>query len=201
MRNLILTISAVNEGTATPVDGMPAAATPIAGTPVTAVGTTMTCDIAPRTIEELLTLYDEGTASPVDPFTLGHRDDVGTGTPADDETATGITSTLLRLAACQSTADQLQSYALYSDDALRAVLPLTFQNRDELARLPEQTPGQSTAGGPSREVSVSDAELFADGRVGAQVAFGSEFAYVTFVQAPDGTWLIDLFDDSERAGA
>ncbi len=184
---------------ATPVTGTPAAATPSAGRPV-AEAVRLACNVTPRTIEELLALYDEGVASPVDPFSLSHRDDQGTGTPADQATVAAITDTLRRQAACQRMGDPLGQYALYSDAYLRVVLPIGYDTRDQLARLTEQPPTQGS-GATITGVSVSDVELFVDGRVGGRVALDHEFAYVTFTRAADGTWLMDLFDDRDEPGA
>ena len=175
-------------------------ATPAAGTPAAAAAAVPACDIAPRTVDELLRLYDEGIANPVDPYTLGHRDDLGTGTPADDATIAAITDTLLRQSACQSLNDPLRQYALSSDDYLRVVLPIVYDSRDQLASLLEQ-PASRASAAALPDLAVSDVELFADGRVGARVALDHEFAYVTLSQAPDGTWLLDLWDDRDEPGA
>lgn len=178
---------------ATPVDG-----TPVPGTPV-AVTSIPPCDITPRTVEELLTLYDEGVANPVDPLVLSHRDDLGTGIPADDQTIAAVTDTLLRQSACQTLNDPLRQHALDSDRALRYALPLIYETRDEVASLLDQPAGQASEAA-SGTVSISDVELFADGRVGARVSLESEFAYVTFTRAADGRWLIDVWDDRDEPG-
>ena len=182
----------------------PAAATPVDGTPVprtpVAVTSIPPCDITPRTVEELLTLYDEGVANPGDPLTLSHRDDLGTSAPADDETIAAVTDTLLRQSACQNLNDPLRQHALYSDQALRYALSLIYETRDDVASLLEQPAGQASEAA-SGTVSVSDVELFADGRVGARVSLESEFAYVTFTYTADGHWLIDVWDDRDEPGA
>lgn len=183
---------------ATPTTATPTAPTPPNATPVTETSTPA-CDIAPRTVDELLTLYDEGTANPTDPYGLGHRDDLGTGTPADDATIAAVTDTLLRQSACQTLNDPLRQYALASDDYLRVVLPIIYDSRDQLASLLEQ-PASRASAAALPDLSVSDVELFDDGRVGARVAEDTEFAYVTFAQAPNGTWLIDLWDDRDEPG-
>ena len=170
-------------------------ATPTPGTPAAATA----CDIAPRTVEELLALYDQGVANPVDPLTVGYRDDAGTGAPADPETVAGVTGTLTRLVACQDANDPLRRYALYSDAGLRVVLPLTYETRDDVTALPDRPAAQNSSGTVS-ELSVSDVKLFADGRAGARVVLGTEFAYVTLSLGPDGSWLIDLWDDRDEPG-
>lgn len=192
------------------IEAVPEAATPAApdgtlvagtsGAGATPAADVPACDITPRTVDELLALYDEGIANPVDPAALSHRDDLGTGTPADPETIAAITDTLLRQSACTNLDDPLRQYALDSDEALRYGLPLIYESRDQLASLLEQSPAQASEAAIG-QVSISDVELFDDGRVGARVAFGSEFAYITFAQADDGTWLVDVFDDRDEPGA
>ena len=121
--------SAETVANGTPPVATPAPASPPNGTPTneTPIADTIpACDVTLRTVEELLALYDEGIASPVDPYTLGHREDIGTGTPADDATIAAVTDTLLRQSACQTLNDPLRQYALYSDDYLRVVLPLRY---------------------------------------------------------------------------
>ena len=195
--------SAETVANGTPPVATPAPASPPNGTPTneTPIADTIpACDVTPRTVEELLALYDEGIASPVDPYTLGHREDIGTGTPADDATIAAVTDTLLRQSACQSLNDPLRQFALYSDDYLRVVLPLRFDTRDQLASLLDQ-PAATASEAALLDVSISDVELFVDGRVGARVALDHEFAYVTFTRAADGTWLMDLLDDRDEPGA
>ncbi len=182
----------------TPMGAAPPDRTPVSGTP--AAGTDIpACDITPRTVEERLTLYDEGVVNPVDPLALSHRDELGTGIPADDQTIAAVTDTLLRQSACQTLNDPLRQHALYSDQALRYALPLIYETRDDVASLPEQPAAQASAAA-SGSVSISDVELFADGRVGARVSLESEFAYVTFTRAADGRWLIDGWDDRDEPG-
>ncbi len=183
---------------ATPAVGTPAPGTPAEGKP--AASGAVACDITPRTVEELLALYDDGIAQPVDPLALSHRDDSGTGTPAGDETIAAVTDTLSWQSACQNLGDPLRQYALYSDEALRYLLPVIYASRDEVASLLAQPPAEASAAATGN-VTVSDVELFADGRVGARVALDGEFAYVTFTQAADGTWLMDVFDDRYEPGA
>lgn len=148
----------------------------------------------------MLALYDDGVANPVDPVARSHRDDLGTGSSADEETIAAITDTLVRQSACTNLDDPLRQYALNSDEALRYALPLIYEDREQLASLLEQPPTQASEAAIGR-VSISDVELFDDGRVGARVAFESEFAYITFAQADDGTWLVDVFDDRDEPGA
>ena len=95
--------------------GMPQAAVALQATPTT-LPAAISCDVAPRTIEEVLTLAEATPGQRASVLTLP------TGDHADPATTAEITAVLREMAACLTAGDMLRFYALHSDDWLRRSL-------------------------------------------------------------------------------
>jgi hypothetical protein len=95
--------------------GMPRAVVALQATP-TASPTSSTCDVAPRSTAEILTLAAANSSqTEIIPA-------LPTGDPADPATTAAITVALQEMAACLTSGDMLRFYALHSDDWLRRSL-------------------------------------------------------------------------------
>ena len=161
----------------------------------------VTCDIAPRSVADILTLLERrpNVGEPV--LTLSP---VPQGKPADVATTAAVTSVVRQLEACINTGDQLRVYALFSDDLFQQPLneEAMAELEAELTALANVTPTPNPAG--QRQI-LSDpwhVEILEDGRVMAAVRFSyeSETDYPASTKAlffiqQEGQWLIEEMVD------
>lgn len=168
--------------------GTPAVPTPgQGGETVLAPGREL-CRVEPRTFTEL-EAFAAGTPVPFADLSL--REVADTGAPADPATAAAVTAAITEFAACVSAGDDLRTYALFTDDGLRAIVGGT--SPEELAYLATPEAGNQPSGRP-RALTIADIRVFPDGRAGARVSLDGELAYLTLVEEADG-WRIAAFDD------
>jgi hypothetical protein len=152
-----------------------------------------TCEIAPRTLDDLRAILNPESATGTP--NLGLRDQQSAGLPADPATTAGIQQTVRDLAACQANGTALQTYALYSDNAIQLMASANGLTAEDLAAEGDDTPDTTaTVRQPGKTISIGDIVTFPDGRAGATVNFDGEIAYLTFVHQGD-RWLIDAWDD------
>jgi hypothetical protein len=95
--------------------GMPQNAMAIQATPAP-TSTAMTCDVAPRSTAEVLSLAEADSSETASTLALP------TGDAADPATTAAITAVIQEMAACLTAGDMLRFYALHSDDWLRRSL-------------------------------------------------------------------------------
>jgi hypothetical protein len=147
------------------------------------------CRVEPRTVDELRALA-AGTPVPFEDLSL--REIADTGVPADPTTSAAVTAAIAEFAACAGTGHNLRTFALLTDDGLRAIVGGIAP--EELGYyLATPTPDNQPSGSPPTLV-IADIRVFPDGRAGARVSFGGELAYVTLAEEADG-WRIAAFDD------
>lgn len=179
----------------TPVDPAAApSASPSAARPGDTIAVTPDdgCEVQPRTIAELRALV----AAPLAAGTpdRGLRDEADAGQPADQATIDAVTQTVRNLAACTMTGSELQQYALFSDNAVRAAAAAAAITVEDVDRMGEED--EEPTGLDRRLIAVEEVVIYPDGRAGAIVNFDGEIAYLTFVHDGD-RWLIDAWDDRE----
>lgn len=154
----------------------------------------MECRVQPRPFDQVRELIGVATGgAPRQPATA-----LPQGAPADAVMVAAIRAAAREWVACANTGDSLRLFALYTDDALRALGPL-----------PAGTVAEFATPDPIREtdwafvISVSDIEVLPDGRVGAVVVVGNlsnadavpgKPAYLLSERQGD-RWLIDAVID------
>jgi hypothetical protein len=150
--------------------------------------TTATCDVAPRSTTEILTLAG-ADSSETEPIPA-----VPKGEPADPETTAAITAALGEMAACLTAGDMLRFYALHSDDWLRRSLGMVEGMALLTTSIPPLDDGQR-----ARYLGPWHVQILADGRVVAAVLLvvGDELRpdpnrtrVLLFVHR-DGHWQVD----------
>ena len=154
----------------------------------TASPTAITCDVAPRSVTEILSLAEPtpGEARPSLPLP--------TGDPADPATTAAIAAVLREMGACLTAGEMLRFYALHSDDWLRRFTA----EIEGLATLTTSTPPLAD-GHRAVYLGPWHVQILADGRVLAAVLLrvGDELRpdpnrtrVLLFVHR-DGQWLVD----------
>jgi hypothetical protein len=150
--------------------------------------TTATCDVAPRSTAEILTLA-WADSSETEPILA-----LPSGDPADSGTAAAITAALGEMAACLTAGDMLRFYALHSEEWLRRSLGMV----EGMALLTTSIPPLDD-GHHARYLGPWHVQTLADGRVLAAVLLvvGDELRpdpdrtrILLFVHR-DGRWLVD----------
>ncbi len=153
-----------------------------------APSTTVTCNVAPRSLSEILTLAESAPEdeTPVLPLPTGDR--------ADPVTTAAVETVLGEMGACLTSGEMLRFYALHSDDWLRR-----FAGSIEgLAILTTSTPPLAD-GDRAVYLGPWHVQALPDGRVLAAVLLrvGNELRpdpkrtrVLLFVQR-DGRWLVD----------
>jgi hypothetical protein len=150
--------------------------------------TTATCDVAPRSTAEILTLAG-ADSSETEPILA-----LPSGDPADSGTAAAITAALGEMAACLTAGDMLRFYALHSEEWLRRSLGMV----EGMALLTTSIPPLDD-GHHARYLGPWHVQTLADGRVLAAVLLvvGDELRpdpdrtrILLFVHR-DGRWLVD----------
>jgi hypothetical protein len=166
--------------------GVPRAAA-LQSTPV-ASPTTATCNVAPRSTAEILTLAG------ADPSETVPIPALPSGDPADPGTTVAITAALGEMAACLTAGDMLRFYALHSDDWLRRSLAVV----EGMALLTTSIPPLDD-GHQARYLGPWHVQILVDGRVLAAVLLvvGDELRpdpnrtrVLLFVHR-NGRWLVD----------
>jgi hypothetical protein len=166
--------------------GVPRAAA-LQSTPA-ASPTTATCDVAPRSTAEILTLAG------ADPSEIEPMPALPSGDPADSGTTVAITAALGEMAACLTAGDMLRFYALHSDDWLRRSLAVV----EGMALLTTSIPPLDD-GHQARYLGPWHVQILVDGRVLAAVLLvvGDELRpdpnrtrVLLFVHR-NGRWLVD----------
>jgi hypothetical protein len=156
-------------------------------TPV-ASPTTTTCDVAPRSTEEILTLARADSIE-TEPLPA-----LPSGDPADPATTAAITAVLREMAACLTAGDMLRFYALHSDDWLRRSLGVV----PGMALLTTSIPPLDD-GHRARYLGPWHVQILADGRVMAAVLLAvgedlrpdpSRTRVLLFIHR-GGRWLVD----------
>jgi hypothetical protein len=149
------------------------------------------CRVAPISFEDLQAILATPIATPSASPTAPT---IPEGTPADPETAAGITATLHELIACFNAGEVLRAYSLYTPDYLRRIYS-TQDPPTEAAYAVLATPQPADADARSAILDVAGVRVFDDGSAGANVTI--RYAHIpvpktfffTFVRAGD-RWLI-----------
>jgi hypothetical protein len=185
-----LTVTSLNEEpAATPTA---AEATPAPAEAFT-VAADAPCNVAPRAVDVLKSILNSESATGTPD--LGLRDQQAAGIPADSAAIAGIQQTVRDLAACQSNGSTLQTYTLYSDNAIRLMAEANGLTAEDLAAEGGHNDGTNASRSePDKTIAIGDIVTFPDGRAGVAVNFDGEIAYLTFVHQGD-RWLIDAWDD------
>ena len=169
-------------------------------TPVTSPGAEVSCDVAPRTAEELLALWYGPDGEPIGTWATPMAEEpaaditIPTGEPADEATAAAITSVVHQVFACFDAGNFLAASALFTDDLAATFGPepgTTFEDAQAfLTAAPEPAP----EGEESEILAVSNAVVLDGGRVAAfvveQFAGVVSVSYAIFEQVGD-SWLVD----------
>jgi len=150
--------------------------------------TTATCDVAPRSTAEILTLTG-ADSSETEPIPA-----LPSGDPADSGTTAAITAALGEMAACLTAGDMLRFYALHSDDWLRRSLGMV----EGMAILTTSIPPLDD-GHQARYLGPWRVQILADGRVMAAVLLvvddelrpDPNRTRVLIFAHRDGQWLVD----------
>lgn len=158
-----------------PAGGQEPSSLPLPATPAPAE-----CTVAPRSIDGLRRLAEEGGAVAQESPTMDHEAtpfEPLPGESADPAVAAAATSTIREFIACTNGGNYLASYALVTDDSIRRGFVegrITLDASGGVDRLlegpgfatplPTATPDLRTA-----LVAVHDVKVLADGRVGAVV--------------------------------
>jgi hypothetical protein len=155
------------------------------------------CDVAPRSVADILALYKpQAPQGSVPMLPMGP---LPRGAPADAETTAAIAAAVQEIEACVNAGDVLRFYALLSDDWMRQI-PSTDEIVAETTALATATPTPLPEGHRSVFFGPWHVEELADGRVLAAVVwFGSEKdpgsdpsrTKVLIFTYEDGRWLID----------
>jgi hypothetical protein len=170
-----------------PCGGTPQNAMAIQATPA-AISTAVTCDIAPRSTEDVLTLAEAESSETASTLALP------TGDPADPATTAAITAVLGEMAACLTAGDMLRFYALHSDDWLRRSLGVVEGMAIQTISIPTLDDGNRAL-----YLGPWHVQILADGRVLAAVLLvvNDDFRpdpdrtrVLLFVHR-DGRWLVD----------
>jgi hypothetical protein len=177
--------------------------TPAAGLDVTAAE----CTIAPRSEDELRTLFREAAATPVlDSSELAASPTPAiapTGDPADEQTVAEVSATWRQFIACITAGDQARLFALFSDDLVRRqfVVDIAFGVTEEalfefLAATPVPLP-------PDQSIPIppfADVRVLSDGRV-AVVGPGEQGGGDVRIFVKEGDrWLLDEWFDLTSSG-
>jgi hypothetical protein len=164
-----------------------------------------TCTVAPRSADELATLWfgAEGTPPAAPP---GHPPaqsaaDLPKGEPADEQTAAAVSATLHEVFACFDAGQYARAFALTTDNATMQFGPdLSDPSEDSpeevVAHLEGQIAGTPIAGEETgQQTFISEpreARVLDDGRVGAIFESNGETIFALFEQRGDW-WLLDDF--------
>jgi hypothetical protein len=165
---------------------MPQSAMALQATPVALPA--VTCDVAPRSTTEILTLVH------ADSREAGLTHAVPTGDPADPATTAAITAVLGEMAACLTAGDMLRFYALHSDDWLRRRFGVVEGMAIQTMSVPTLDDGNY-----ARYLGPWHVKILSDGRVLAAVLLvvGDDLrpdpdrATALLFVHHDGRWLID----------
>ena len=174
----VVTVTGTSDGGAysTPI----AAPVDLAREGVVITGDPARCDSAPLTLAE----YDTIAATPLSvPPLIERSARTQAGMPADTATGAEVLAMLTSYTDCAATGDFTRIAPFFSDDALREQPAI----RDRIA----QNVGTRT---DRLSATVEDIVTFPDGRAGARVVVGGEYAYLTLVKR-DGVWKLDVWDD------
>ncbi|MFN8662588.1 MAG: copper resistance protein CopC [Thermomicrobiales bacterium] len=156
------------------------------------------CTVAPRTLDDIRSLAR--TAAPQDPPNATEAD----GTPADQETVAGITSTVEEMVACSNAGDILRRLAVYSDNRIHyaypdgptqaleamAASPLPLQPFERVAITAIENVTTLPDGRVSARVVVDNPAAHSHDPNVSQAAIQQEAARLIFVKE-DGTWRVD----------
>lgn len=171
--------------------------TPTAGLDVPAPAA---CTIAPRSEDELRTLFREVAATPVldSPDASPTPAVPPTGAPADEQTVAEINATWRQVIACISAGDQARMFALFSDAMVRRqfVVDIAFGvTEDALFAYLAATPVPLPPDPSVSFIPFDDVRMLSDGRV-AVVEPGEQGQgeVIIFVKAGD-RWVVDDWFD------
>jgi hypothetical protein len=160
----------------------------------------MTCDVEPRTGEELLALWHGPDGMPIGSWATPVAEEdaaeiaIPIGETADAVTTAAIMAVGREVFACFDSGDFLRAFALFSDNLASSFGPepgTTFEDAQAFVNAPaEPSPPEEE----SEIVAIPDAMVLADGRVGAflveRYADTDAVSFVIFVQK-DGAWLAE----------
>ena len=136
---------------------MPQAAVALQATPTT-LPVAISCDVAPRSTEEVLTLAQATPGQRASVLTLP------TGEHADPATTAEISAVLREMATCLTAGDMLRFYALHSDGWLRRSLGVVEGMAIQTISIPTLDDGNR-----ARYLGPWHVQILADGRVLAAV--------------------------------
>ena len=153
------------------------------------------CRAAPRSFSSLQQLIGTPMPGRESTGTIPAPTALPTGQPADVDAVAGITATVREAVACINAGDVQRLFALYSVAYLAEVGPLAPESFIATGATPAPLRTEEWAS----LLAVRDAQILADGRVGAIVVIGNRVdldpaegrtAFFLFVR-DDDRWLID----------
>jgi hypothetical protein len=163
------------------------------------------CTVAPRSEDELRTLFREVAATPVGASLEGSPTPAitPTGAPADEQTVAGVSATWRQFIACITAGDQARMFAVLSDDMVRRqfVVDIAFGVTEDalfefLAATPVPLP-------PDQSIQIppfDDVRVLSDGRVAVVgPGEGGRGDVRIFVKEGD-RWLVDDWFDLTSSG-
>jgi hypothetical protein len=160
-------------------------------TPITAAG----CDVAPRSLDELVML----AATPIPAVTPSVS--LTIGEPLNYDQLTLIQSTVRRFIDCSNAGEPLRVYALYSDRYLQQMLSLERPAIDRSRYDALATPVPAQPGDEATLVTIEGGRRLADGRLGAEVTIAypsipmPKTFFFTFVMTDDGLLIDDILGE------
>lgn len=169
--------------------------TSVAGAAPSTAEAPISCDVAPRSVADIVALLSEPTSDGSPQLS----EPLHFGSSPDAVTAEAITDVVRQLEACLNSGDQLRLYALYSDGTFQRI-PRTDEILVELKALETATPMPVPAGERLFLIGPWHMRLLDDGRVVAAVGFSSESEVETsrrsatkalFFIREGNRWLID----------
>jgi len=167
-------------------EGTPAAALPVTPDPVECVA-----EIVPRSLDEIVAFAAQAT--PI--ATVATAVAVPIGEPADEATVAAIAATVRVELACVHAGDFLRNASFYTDDALRRLFASESIPEEELRAFFGSPPAPLPAEARTTILTVTDAMVLGDGRVGAFFVFADPGVppvtnFLLFVEEGD-RWLVD----------
>ena len=187
---LLCSLVVIGSGAVSAQEATPGAS-PVAG---------MTCDVEPRTADEILALWYGPDGAPIGTWATPVAEDeameitVPIGEPVDAATTEAITAAVQQVFACFDAGNFLGAYALFSDNLVASFGPepgTTFEDAQAFVNAPaEPAPPEEH----TEIVRVANAMVLADGRVAAFVveryAGADSISFAIFAEE-DGAWLVD----------
>jgi hypothetical protein len=168
------------------------------------------CQVEPRSTDELLALWYTPEGSPVPaatPLTGAQSTSltVPVGPPADEATAGEAVSVVSELFGCFATGDFIRGTALFTEDLVRSFGGEPGTTMEEARAFLEASPAAEMDGMvDERVIAITDVMDLGDGRVGAFVVDESggqlDTVYVIFERQDDRLLIDEIIDFALRPG-